>query len=269
MSDQSQGLKKALTVCREKNRQLTQSNIYLLKFWTENIMLLVQSDFPSVNQKVQELADNSYWINGDRVNVLTAIAYNNYPDDSFEDLIEALKGINPIIADEVKEHGINFTVLGNGDSFGASGFTNCDDIAVDTEEWYGDLPSDSLAETIWDNSEGDYDGEREKMEGSIEQFKVDLIAEINQYLENNGLDLDELNQFVLKDDIIQSPITINYVDEWGAISTNKGNLSWRSDDESIWEFIHANRGNLIGRSQIINPELLPGFLEGETVFAIQ
>lgn len=258
MSKIQDGLQQALVAERKKRQDLEQVNNFLAN--KVNWLEVVKKDFPEPNPTVQGLADNAYWINGKTPNALTAIAYNNYPDNSFDTLIETVKGIDPLLAGAMNED-FNFTVLGEGDSYCASGFKNTGGIAVDTEGWGDDLPSELK----------DWDEDEEKagqIRDAISQFESDLIDEIQTYLEKEGIE-DELDRYFLKSDLLKVAVLIKKVDEDGLILTNYGLLGWRCDDESEWEFINRHRGSLIGISQIVNPELLPDFLQSETIFVIE
>jgi hypothetical protein len=137
----------------------------------------------------------------DRINkasqVLTYIAWQEYPSESFTTLVEDLKNIYP--GDEYPEEleqlpnvvfdkGIEFTVLWNDKTRGSEFY--CDGIQVDTEEWYSELPK-LIIQKLENNDEI-----WEQVQNAISEFNVNLSQEIKENLQRKGItdvDLDALS----------------------------------------------------------------------------
>jgi hypothetical protein len=257
MANIEKGLQQALTAERKKRQELEAINKLLLKNW--DYRELTKKDFPNPNPIVQDLANQCEHC--DRSPVLNAIADEQYPNDSYQNLYEKLNAIDSDIAEIIGKEGFDFIVLGKGESYPSSGFPNFNPIAVSTEEWWAVLPRELRD---WDEDEE----KAEKIRDAISEFESEVVSEIETYITEKGIE-DELDHYLLDDYLLKSPIFIKEIDEDELIITNQGCLGWRSDDESEWEFINNNCGSLIGRSQIVNPELLPDFLDDETIFVIQ
>jgi hypothetical protein len=127
----------------------------------------------------------------DRINkasqVLTCIAWQEYPSKAFNNLVDVLTGFNQEVADTFAKNGVGFTVLWN-DKTCASGHYK-DGIQVDTEEWYIDLPKYFIKELQED------DKVWSEIQELIENFAGDVQKEIQKYLKINDIsdfDLDEL-----------------------------------------------------------------------------
>ena len=260
MSKIESGLQSALIAERQKRQQLEAEKVLMLPVFQKHIWKVVKKDFPEVNQKVQELAvQGSHY---PHAQVLNAIAEEQYPNKSYDSLYENLKEIDPEIAQVIGEKGLDFMVLGAGNSYPSSGWKNNKDIAVSTEEWWAILPSELRD---WDEDEE----HAKKIRDAISGFESDLTNEIYTYLEKEKIEVEDLDKYILESDVWPAPIFIKEVDEDGLIFVEQGLLNYRSDDETKWEFINSHRGSLIGRSQIVNPDLLPDFLSNETIFVIE
>jgi hypothetical protein len=109
--------------------------------------------------------------------LMTAIAWDNYPDKSFDTLVESIRAFSPSVAESFSGYGINFRILSKGDSHRASGFEVTSYIACDTEEWYEDIPG---SQRIW--QEEDQESLYAKIQDAITQFEVDVCNEVEIYL---------------------------------------------------------------------------------------
>jgi hypothetical protein len=248
MSNAIQGLKKALAASREANRQLKKINSFLSHHFEENIMSIVSKDFPSVNEKVQEWAEiaKSY-----KCNILTALGWEVYPSSSFQVLLEKIREINPELAEELDLNGINFSILGKGDSDPQTGWVSPHDICVSLSNWDEDI----IVNKIFNK----------EIKSVLDDFASDFEEEIKSVLQKNNLAVADLKQYLLEEDFLTSPVLIKEIDG-NSIWTDKGFLICPSKNQDIWDFIDENRGQLVGLSQIVNPEMLP-FSLGK-VFAI-
>lgn len=191
-----------------------------------------------------------YWSNFFDENILTNIAWLNYPDESFSALIDNLKMIDSTYAEELERYGINFRVLTYGERYCASLFFCKTDIEIDLEEWYKDLPTNSKLRQNYTMSE---DPDREEITEALDEFAEQLIAELRSILQKNNVDVKDLNQYVLDDDYLKGSYHID-------------NLIHRSEDEDVWEFYHKFRGTLVDPSQVEGE--IPFDLQDEEVFAL-
>jgi hypothetical protein len=110
--------------------------------------------------------------------LMTAIAWDNYPDKSYDTLVETIRTFSSPIAESLSGLGISFQILSKGDSHKASGFEVTGYIACDTEEWYEDIPT---SERIWE--EDDQEDLYEQVHDAIAQFEKDVCKEVETYLE--------------------------------------------------------------------------------------
>jgi len=192
--------------------------------------------------------------------VLNSIAFGNYPDASFETLAKTLADINPEFGDRIEAYGIDFWVIAKGQYYSQSGYTETNEFGIDTEGWGLFQP-----ELEQDNEIS------ERIRETITQFRSDLYAEIKQYLEEDGI-INVLDQYVAKRDVLATVLTIKEVCENKAyvrrvyVSGHQELIA--PDEKSEWEFINENRGNLIGRSQLLNPEKLPKGFMSHRIFAV-
>jgi hypothetical protein len=124
--------------------------------------------------------------------LMTAIAWDNYPDKSYDALVESVRKFSPAIAESFSGRGISFQILSKGDSHKASGFEVSDYITCDTEEWYQDIPS---SERIW--QEDEQEDLNERVRDAIAQFEVDVCKEVETYLkEKFGVSPAELIEYL-------------------------------------------------------------------------
>lgn len=243
---------------RAAQKVLTQENQFMIKTWAKTYLpTVIERDFPKPHPEVQQLANNSYT---PQVNVLTALAWNQYPNQSFYRFYAALEAIDPVLAEAVYKHKLNFWILNKGDLYSHSPRINFKPIAIDDEQWCLNVPG--AMSTNWDR---DLD-KAEEIRSALKVFRADVTSEIKAYLQKHDIE-DKLTQYILPKDIFPYPIVIKEADEHG-ILTNHGELEWRYDDESPWEFINNGRGLLIGASQIVNSEMLPDMVKGERVFVL-
>lgn len=116
----------------------------------------------------------------DESKMFTAIAWDNYPSEAFNTLVENVRQINSQWAELIENHGINYLVLAKGDTFCASGFSSNQEIAVDTEEWYESIGQSKFAATS-DNFEDEW----EELRQYIDEFGFDVCQEVIASIEEN------------------------------------------------------------------------------------
>jgi hypothetical protein len=212
-------------------------------------------DFP-VNEGVQNLLDESYTHRHGHP-VLNSIAFDNYPSQSFDTFAEAMTKINPEFGDRLAIEGIDFWVIAHNQTYSQSGYTETSDFGIDTEGWMLFQPELDQDDKIAD-----------QIREAVDQFQSDLIDEIYQYLDENSIDFDEINQYIAEDDLLSIAVKIKEIDGNLIYLQNHQQLIIRSEDETNWEFINSNRGQLIGISQILNPEMLPKKWRCDKIFAV-
>ena len=113
----------------------------------------------------------------DESKMFTAIAWDNYPSEAFNTLVEKMKNINAQWAELIENHGINYLVLAEGDCFCASGFKSNQKIAVDTEEWY-----ESIGQSKFVATSEDFENEWEELRELFEDFSNQVCEEVLQTL---------------------------------------------------------------------------------------
>lgn len=133
----------------------------------------------------------------DRLNadsqVLTAIAWDNHPSQAFYILVDKIAALKPEWGSLIREYGLNYYVIAEGDSFCASGFKNFFGIACDTEEWYADIEggkdafkeNGTLNEELWD-----------KLQELIDAYSGQISDEVTNYLEKRHLVLKDIQSAV-------------------------------------------------------------------------
>jgi hypothetical protein len=141
--------------------------------------------------KLQELLKETSNYCGDGFNnlslcgkVLTAIAWDNYPDKSYCNFLAALP---EEVSSEIDKRGIFYRILGAQDKTSASCF-EAGFGYVDTEEWYKDIPQRIVKE--WKSDDESW----EKITSAIEVFADEVIDEVWQYLKDLGLEQSDLKQ---------------------------------------------------------------------------
>lgn len=118
--------------------------------------------------------------------MFTAIAWDNYPSKAFNTLVENVRQINSQWAGLIKNHGINYLVLAEGDSFCASGFKSNQGIAVDTKEWYVSIGQSKFVAT----SE-DFENEWEQLGELIEDFSSEVCEEVLGLAQDDDFEEDD------------------------------------------------------------------------------
>jgi hypothetical protein len=111
--------------------------------------------------------------------VLTAIAWDNYPDKSFENLVEEVRSISNELAEIISKEGISFEILGEGDRYKASGYRS-PYVWCDTEEWYADIHK---FKRIWEDWE---EKDRERLSTALENFEGNVVKEVRLFLTGKG-----------------------------------------------------------------------------------
>ena len=113
----------------------------------------------------------------DESKFFTALSWDNYPAQSFDNLVKAVKPLNIQWAELIENHGINYLVLAEGDSFCASGFVSKLEIAVDTEEWHA-----SIGQSEFIAASEDFKNEWEQLREFIKDFDDEVCQEILEIL---------------------------------------------------------------------------------------
>jgi len=219
--------------------------------------IAIRNDFPLGS--VQDYLNESYQHRHGHP-VLNSIAFDIYPDDSFETLKETMTSINPEFGTRLEAYGIDFWVIAHNQTYSQSGYTETNDFGIDTEGWglfQSELEQD--------------DETSERIRDAITQFRSDLYSEILLYLEEDGI--MNIDEYVAKRDVLATVLTIKEVCEnkpyvRRVYVSGHQELIAPDENESEWEFINENRGNLIGRSQILNPEMLPKNFRSHRIFAV-
>jgi hypothetical protein len=220
--------------------------------------LAIRNDFPCGS--VQDYLNESYQHRHGHP-VLNSIAFDIYPNESFEKLAKTLADINPEFGDRIEAYGIDFWVIAHNQTYSQSGYVETNDFGIDTEGWglfQSELEQD--------------DETSERIRDAISQFRSDLYSEIKQYLEEDGI-TECIDEYVAKRDVLATVLTIKEVSDQKAyvrrvyVSSHQ-ELIAPDENESEWEFINSNRGQLIGRSQILNPEMLPKGFRSHRIFAV-
>jgi len=193
--------------------------------------------------------------------VLSAIAWDNYPDESFDNLIKRLAAINPQFGKEVKDAGIDFSVYSERERFPASGWKNPYLINVDLDEWWKSLPDNAFLKKAIEK-------EDPQVSDAINIFAQEISDEVIKRMENENLEQEDLKKFLLPGDFLHPPFStkeyeIEEID--GIFHCDLGVIGLPSDNEDFWGFIDANRGQLIWYQSFKNPDLLPDDL----IFVIQ
>lgn len=265
------GLKQALTACREKNRELKTNLDFYQRYFGEYRVRKAIVDLFSVNEKAQKLAEETIKDPGEitPTDVLTDLSTKLLEDDStpYDNLIEACKEIDKELGEEIETFyfNINYKVVCQGDCFGASGWKvpQNQPFDIDVDEWDNEFKK---PDRLYLEDEDKYDLLRE----AVYTFAEEIYKQVFDYLQEEGIDIDEIHQYVLPRDIKPFPVIITEVGEDdNFVKTDKGDLAWRCDYEDYWDFINKNRGALIHYSQIDNLELLPDYLKEKTVFYLE
>jgi hypothetical protein len=118
---------------------------------------------------------------------LTATSWGLYPGESFDNLVEELRLIDEDLAEAVASKGISYEILGEGDSCKASGFAG-GYFAVDTEEWYTDIPR-RFRSVIDSDEHGD------AIRDAIANFEVAVIQELREHLKSRGISDTQIKEF--------------------------------------------------------------------------
>jgi hypothetical protein len=120
--------------------------------------------------------------------VHTSIAWSKYPGPSFDKLIFCIKFFSKDLANEIRERGINYTVLYN-EGLSCSGYTQ-PGIQVDCEEWYLDLDKELISD-LRDNESLWY-----SIGSCILDFENAIIDEINWFLDICEISRDDLDSII-------------------------------------------------------------------------
>jgi len=144
----------------------------------------------TANKTLEKLIDQSYDLQGliKASQILTTIAWDQYPSNAFKHLVEEIKTIFPELGELISDKGITFTVLWN-DKTSASGYFQ-KGIQIDTEEWYSDYSKNDVIKKLKE-FEDTYDQVRD----AFEKFQCSVEKEIREYLNQNDIldsDLDNL-----------------------------------------------------------------------------
>lgn len=107
MSNSIQGLKKALAATRSKNREL-QQQIQLLTNIVEKSNM---SGMLRLIELSKSYSGGMFERLGFKSQLLTAIAWSNYPNKSFTDLLQSTEKFCPELAQLFGKYGINFAVI--------------------------------------------------------------------------------------------------------------------------------------------------------------
>lgn len=183
MSDQTQGLKKALTAARQKNRELQQK--------LQNLTAIVRVSNMSGMLDLMELTQSYFGGIFERLafksQMLTAIAYSNYPDNSFASLVKTTQGFSPELAGLFEQYGINFAVVAPNDpdpaenkiwqlAYNFQGAkSNASHLRLYNLELFLDMPDQDLVERL-------YLAHREELEQAVQDFETQLIEEVRRCL---------------------------------------------------------------------------------------
>ncbi|MHC5939269.1 hypothetical protein [Nostoc sp.] len=121
---------------------------------------------------------------------MSSISWDEYPADSFTELIDNVKKISLPLALSGEEHGVSYSVLGLGDKTRASVWENPHDIYIDTEEWYESIPENKR---IWNDDAEIF----ESLSEAIALFESELIEEVKSSLkEDFDITLKELYELL-------------------------------------------------------------------------
>lgn len=133
-----------------------------------------------VYSKLLEYADSE----GDLVSaIFDGIAAAGYPNDSFEQLVDEVRAFSPELADAIKDNGINFSVVAQGERHRASAWVERETINVDLEEWLQDIP-DEL-----DEIEDEF---ADELMTARENFASAVIVEVYAELQKLGVTPEEV-----------------------------------------------------------------------------
>lgn len=178
----AEGLQQEINRLRKQNRELKQQ----LK---DKIM--TTTSIPTIySEVVSNYSGGAFDRLSPSGKFLTAVSWGLYPDKSFDDLVDELRKIDVELADVVADKGINYEILGEGDTCKTSGFTG-GFFTPDTEEWYSDLPR-NIQSVIDSDEHGD------AIRSAIADFESAVVEELQQHLKEQGISdaqIKEFNQF--------------------------------------------------------------------------
>lgn len=127
------------------------------------------------NELIEKYRGGCYDRLSEKSKIFTATAWDQYPSQSFEKLVEKTKVLNAEWANLIADKGINYLVLAAGDSFCASRFVSSDKIACDTEEWYESIGKTSFEAT---SNHEDFGNEWEELLSLVDEFGHDVCQEV-------------------------------------------------------------------------------------------
>jgi hypothetical protein len=111
----------------------------------------------------------------DESKYLTALAWDQYPSQAFENLVAKVAELNKEWADLISNEGINYFVIAEGDLFCASGFVSNEKIDCNTEEWYAEIGKSKFS-----NKSDNYEEEWEELQNLIEEFRFAICEEVER-----------------------------------------------------------------------------------------
>jgi hypothetical protein len=183
MSDKTNGLKLALLAARQKNRDL-QKDVRLLRSIVE------KSNMAGMVELI-ELSESYYGeifdLLGFKSRLLTAIAWSEYPDKSFNHLTQKIELFCPQLASLFVQHGIGFAIIAPGDVdpgednmrqlvYNAKGMkAQTQDLRVYTLELFLEIPDQVLVGQL-------YETHRQELEAVVGEFEKELLQEVETHL---------------------------------------------------------------------------------------
>lgn len=172
--EQIAGLQKTVKTLRAQKRDLKQSLDMVKKLGVGIVDELLSisyggGSFDSIN---------------DASKLLTTVSWDDYPAESFDNLVEAIKPLSSELADEIRENGVSYFVLYN-DSTRASGFYS-DGFQVDTEEWSECLDKDLISKLYNDDDLWD------QIQEAIDSFGDAIAVENVKLRESKGITISHL-----------------------------------------------------------------------------
>jgi hypothetical protein len=183
MSNQTDGLKKALLATRQKNREL-QEQVRLLKSIVENSNMVGMVELIELSESYfggifDRLGFKSRW--------LTAMAWSEYPDKSFNNLTQKIEQFCPQLASLFAKHGINFAIIAPGEvdpgenkvrqlAYNSKGMkAQTQDLRVYTLELFLEIPNQDLVAQL-------YEAHRQELETVVREFEKELLQEVETHL---------------------------------------------------------------------------------------
>lgn len=184
-----EAMKKELFRVRDKKRQTEKE----LEFWKKFALsdtAISEEQGMWIIEIIQSYSGGRYDSLSLVGKLLSAIAWSNYPDQSFESLVLKVKEFSPEASAIIGEYGISFEMLGKEDSFKCSNFRDNNLIDCDHEEWDADIPA---SKRIWKDSEELF---MERIDEAISKFCFDVCEEVSKNLAKQDLSLEEISSLL-------------------------------------------------------------------------